>query len=235
MTSASDSGTQSGPVGNKPFRLHRQAMAGQVADEIRRRILMGEIAEGTQLMQEQLATEFGISKVPVREALYQLEAEGFVSQQFHRGAVVTGLSPSQIMELFELRTEIESWLLTLGMAVATDDAVKRAKGFADKFEATEDPVVTWDLNWRFHASLYEPAQKPYVLEHLQKLHSQTARYVRLQYSIALNKQKIVDEHQELLDHYARKDRNTVALLRKHILEAATLLTNRLMELKAQGA
>ena len=53
-------------------------MAGEVADELRRQILGGEIAEGTQLMQEQLAAQFGISKVPIREALFQLEAEGFV-------------------------------------------------------------------------------------------------------------------------------------------------------------
>lgn len=215
-----------------PMRLQRKSMAGEVADELRQRILTGEIAEGTQLMQEQLAGEFGISKVPIREALYQLEAEGFVAQQFHRGAVVAGLSPAQIMEIFELRTQIEIWLLELGMAAATDDDIAAARDQAEKFEESADPVIAWDLNWRFHEALYQPAGKPYIIEHLKKLHSQTARYVRMQYSLALNKSKIVREHTKLLNLYSEKSPKAKTCLRNHILEAATKLTNRLNEQRA---
>ena len=99
--------------------LKRQATASQVADELRRRILSGEIPAGTQLPQEQLAADFGVSKVPVREALFQLEAEGFVTQQFHRTAIVSGLEPDEITQIFELRCQIESWLLGLAGTATT--------------------------------------------------------------------------------------------------------------------
>lgn len=212
-------------------RLRRKSMAGEVADELRRRILAGEVDEGAQLMQEQLAAEFGISKVPIREALFQLEAEGFVLQQFHRGAVVASLSPAQIMELFELRTQIEVWLLGLAMPVATGKDVAAAREFADLFDKTEDPVVAWDYNWRLHEALYLPAAKPFIIDHLKKLHSQTARYVRVQYSLALDKTKTVDEHARLLELYEDKSQKAKTCLRDHILDAATKLTKRLAEIK----
>lgn len=221
--------TETATSGAASKKVLRQPMAGQVADDLRRRILAGEIAEGTQLLQEQLAAEFGISKVPVREALYQLEAEGYVTQQFHRGAVVSGLSPSQLMELFELRVQIEAWLLKLGMSAATSDDIAKARYHAEQFEQATDPVVAWDLNWRFHSCMYVPARKPFAIEHLEKIHSQSGRYVRLQYSKATNKQKIVDEHLELLESYARKDKKTITMLKEHILEAAKALTSSLRE------
>lgn len=214
------------PTGTQ-VRLQRKSMAGEVADELRRRILFGEVAEGTPLMQEQLAAEFGISKVPIREALFQLEAEGFVTQQFHRGAVVSGLSPEQIMEIFELRSQIEAWLLELAMAAATEEDIANARSMADQFETSDDPVVAWDWNWRFHEALYQPAGKPFAVEHLKKLHSQTARYVRMQYSLALDKSKIAQEHLELLELFRQKSPKAKTYLRNHIITAATKLTERL--------
>lgn len=212
-----------------PVRLQRQTMAGQVADELRRRILSGEHEEGEQLLQEQLAAEFGVSKVPVREALHVLEAEGLVVQQFHRGAVVAGFSPEQLMELFELRANIESWLLGIAMPQATEGAIAAAQDANEQLSQADDPVAAWDLNWRFHEALYAPAGKPYVLDHLRTLHSRTARYVRLQYSRATNQSEILGEHQRILDLYARKDPAAVERLSDHILGAARKLTAHLAE------
>ncbi len=216
-------------------QFQRQTYAGQVADELRRRILTGEIAEGVQLMQEQLAAEFGISKVPVREALFQLEAEGFVVQQFHRGAVVSGLSPAQIMEVFELRTQIEIWLLELAMAVATPDDAADARAIAARLQDASDPDAAWDLNWRFHEALYRPAGKPFAIDHLKKLHSQTARYVRMQYAAARSREDVGREHEELLTLFEQNSPKAKKYLRDHILGSARQLTDRLREVKEAQA
>jgi DNA-binding GntR family transcriptional regulator len=219
-------------TGSSKFK--RQALAGQVADELRRRIYSGEFKEGTQLMQEQLAAEFGISKVPVREALFQLEAEGLVTQQYHRGAIVAKMSSEQLYEIFEVRTQIEMWLLGLAMGKASRKDVASARALAAEFGEMADPVQSWDLNWRFHEALYRPSGKPHAIEHLRKLHSQTARFLRLQYDLALTKAEIVKEHEQLLDAFEAKSPAAIELLREHILCAAAKLAERLGNLAGAG-
>jgi len=205
-------------------------MAVQVADDIRKRILSGEIPEGVQLRQEQLAAEFGISKVPVREALHQLEAEGFVTQQFHRGAVVAGLSPGEVLEIFQLRAQIEIWLVELGMNAATVEDIEEARKLAQSIGLVEDPAQLPDINWEFHQALYKPSGKAFTIEHLRKLYSQIERYVRLQYSFGQTKEAVVIEHLELLSLYERKDVSIKDHLKEHILGQAVKLTEKLREI-----
>src|SRR5437660_12006142 len=89
-------------------RIQRQTIASMTVEALRGRILRGDYPEGEPLRQDALADELGVSRIPVREALRQLEAEGLVTFSPHRGAVVSSLSLEEIEELFELRADIES-------------------------------------------------------------------------------------------------------------------------------
>src|SRR3954467_6624572 len=91
--------------------IQRQTLTGMTTDAIRERILRGRFPEGRPLRQDKIGIELGVSRIPVREALRQLEAEGLVTFNPHRGAVVSVLSLKEIRELFELRAEIEGDLL----------------------------------------------------------------------------------------------------------------------------
>lgn len=217
------------PAG-RTVKVQRQTMSEQVVTELRRRILLGELEEGAQLRQEQLATEFGISKVPVREALAQLEAEGFVIQQFHKGAIVAGLSPNQIMEVFELRTQIEVWLIELAMENATAVDVEKAQGIAEAIGLTNDAAAYPELNWKFHEALYKPSKRDFALDYIKKLHAQIERYVRMQFSLAVQKETVVREHAELLRLYAKKDKKAKEALKGHIMGSAKQLATRLAEI-----
>src|SRR5215203_6201801 len=92
--------------------IRRQTLTGMTADAIRERILRGHYRDGEPLRQDAIGAELGVSRIPVREALRQLEAEGLVTFSPHRGAVVSSLSLEEIQELFELRAEIEGDLIT---------------------------------------------------------------------------------------------------------------------------
>ena len=105
----------------KPTTLGHRTMALAAADELRRRILSGEFPEGFQLKQDALAADFGMSRIPIREALVQLESEGFVKILPHRGALVAELSPAEIGELFELRALLEPRLLRRSAPRLTPD------------------------------------------------------------------------------------------------------------------
>ena len=220
----------SAAMSQKRVPLKRQTLAGQVAEELRTRILNGEYKTGLQLMQEQLASELGVSKVPIREALHLLEAEGLVSQEFHRGAIVSGLSPRQLMEIFELRAEIEFWLLGLALPHINPDAIESARTQNELFLKTQDPTEAWDYNWKFHETLYIPADKPFALEHLRQLRSRTARYVRRQYSIATSRKVIFDEHNRIITTIcAGNYKGAQHLLRLHILNGAKKLSRQLQK------
>ncbi len=210
--------------------VQRQTMGAQVADELRRQIIAGELAEGFQLRQEQLAAEFGISKVPVREALNQLEAEGLVIQQFHRGAVVAGLSLGQVMETFELRAQVEVWLIGLAVSRATADDLEEAARRASHLEGSGDAAALPDLNWRFHQALYQPAGKAHILEYVHKLHLQVERFVRMQFRLAVQIDQVVREHAEILRLYGRRDPAIQECLHRHIMGSAERLAERLAEL-----
>ncbi|MEO8622727.1 MAG: GntR family transcriptional regulator, partial [bacterium] len=114
--------------------LRRQTLTGMTLDALRDRILRGGFPEGEPLRQDAIAEELGVSRIPVREALRQLEAEGLVTFNPHRGAVVTTLSLQEIAELFELRADIESDLLRRSIPLMGTDDHKRATEILDAYD-----------------------------------------------------------------------------------------------------
>src|SRR3982751_2703327 len=107
-------------------QIQRQTTASMAVEALRERILRGDYPEGEPLRQDALAEELGVSRIPVREALRQLEAEGLVTFSPHRGAVVSSLSLDEIDELFELRAAIESDLLRRAIPKMTKEQLDRA-------------------------------------------------------------------------------------------------------------
>src|SRR5215208_5109877 len=140
--------------------IQRQTIASMTVVALRERILRGDYPEGEPLRQDALADELGVSRIPVREALRQLESEGLVVFNPHRGAVVSSLSLDEIAELFELRAEIECDLVRRAIPLITEQQLERATEVLDEFEAAlaAGEASRWgQLNWHFHAALYAPA------------------------------------------------------------------------------
>ena len=107
--------------------LRRQTLTSMTADAIRERILRGHYPEGEPLRQDGIGTELGVSRIPVREALRQLEAEGLVTFNPHRGAVVSTLSLKEIRELFELRADIEGDLIRRAVPHMTSESRRQGQ------------------------------------------------------------------------------------------------------------
>src|SRR6478672_6534621 len=130
--------------------IRRQTLTSMTADAIRERILRGRYPEGEPLRQDAIGVELGVSRIPVREALRQLEAEGLVTFNPHRGAVVSSMSLDEIAELFELRAEIECDLLRRAIPKMTQEQLDRAIEVLDEFEAAlhAGEASRWGpLNW----------------------------------------------------------------------------------------
>jgi DNA-binding GntR family transcriptional regulator len=209
----------------------RQTAAIMVANELRRRIMTGALAGGVQLRQENLARELGVSRIPVREALKQLEAEGFVTLISHRGAVVSVLSIDEITELFDLRNQLESWLLGLSIPRMREADLAEAEQALHAMMTTA-AIEDWGaLNWAFHRALYQASARNETLKILQIIHSRIDRYVRMQISLTTGQEKAHHEHRLILDYCkARDTARALRVLHQHIEDVKLALQDRLDEL-----
>src|ERR1051326_30154 len=114
--------------------IPRQSLTSAVADKLRDKIVRGEIHEGEQLRQDAIAREFQVSRIPVREALRQLEAEGLITIIPHRGAVVSSLSPADIEELFDMRAVLECEVLRLSIPNLQEKDFATAENVLKQYE-----------------------------------------------------------------------------------------------------
>jgi DNA-binding GntR family transcriptional regulator len=207
--------------------ITRQTVTHQATEALRERILRGVYADDTPLRQDALAAELGVSRIPIREALRQLEAEGLVVFNPHRGAVVSSLSVDEIEELFELRAQIESDLVRRAVVRTKADQIARAKEILKAYEAAfrAGEVAEWGkLNWEFHSTLYAPADRPFTMAIIQRLHQQSDRYMRMQLVLTHGESRAIDEHRAILAAVTAHDvKKASSLMRQHILGAGRKL------------
>jgi DNA-binding GntR family transcriptional regulator len=209
--------------------IHRKSLTSEVADKLRDKILKGDLKEGEQLRQDAIAAEFHVSRIPVREALRQLEAEGLVNIIVHRGAVVSALSPDEIEELFEIRAVLECTILRHSIPNLTVNEIQRAEEFLAAYEKAlvdESDIGSWgDLHWEFHSTLYSAANRPRFMSFIQSINNNADRYIRLHilFSRDLHYQA-QREHRDLLELCREANvQAATALLERHILKAGSEL------------
>ncbi|MBP0446891.1 GntR family transcriptional regulator [Roseomonas sp. SSH11] len=203
-------------------KLHRQTVVESATDELRRRILSGEFREGEALRQDALAEEFGISRIPLREAFRQLAAEGLVTIHPHRGAVVSSLSPEEIAELFDLRALLEPDLIRRAVPRLGPADLAGAETILAAYSAAIDraDLNAWgELNTEYHLALYRPAGRAQTLALVRTLLANTDRYTRLQLAVAGGTDRAKAEHAELLEICRRGAAEEAArFTRRHVLE-----------------
>jgi DNA-binding GntR family transcriptional regulator len=150
-----------------------------IANALRNDILQGIYKSNAPLRQDEIAARFGVSKIPVREALQQLKAEGLVTFFPNRGAVVSALSSAEVDEIYAMRIALETLVLQRAIPHLTIADLTRAEALLDQLDQ-EEQVVRWsELNWEFHALLYRPANLPRLMSEVSTLHVNVARYMLL--------------------------------------------------------
>ncbi|MBV8601779.1 MAG: GntR family transcriptional regulator [Candidatus Eremiobacteraeota bacterium] len=199
--------------------------AGQVSEILRRAIIDGELQAGEILRQEELAARLGVSRIPLREALRQLEGEGFVTSTPHRGVVVAGFSMDELREISEIRSTLESQLLRLAIPQHTEQTIRQCETIADEIDADERALDDWAANnWRFHSALYAPAARPRTLALAASYHTHTQRYLGMHIRYMNYKREGQREHRKLLELTAKhQTEKAVELLQKHIGDVVEML------------
>lgn len=170
-----------------------------IADRLRLDIAAGRYTDGEPLRQDELASRFGVSKIPVREALQQLKSEGLVASHRNRGSMVVGASSEEVAEVYAMRQALELLALRAALPLLTDADLLRADGALHELGAVTDPAEWPRLNWEFHAALYQPARMPTLLRTLESLHHSVARYLLIYLTEESHQKASQNEHHELLE------------------------------------
>ena len=157
----------------------RRITADYLADALREAIHRGDLADGAVLNQAALASHFGVSRVPVREAMRQLQAEGLIDTRAHHVAVVKGLDLDRIVEVYNLRGLLEGYLIERAIPLMTEEQLADLRELEKSMRKVSDHEHWLELNAEFHDGLYAPSGDETTLELLSQLRARAERYVRL--------------------------------------------------------
>jgi DNA-binding GntR family transcriptional regulator len=150
----------------------------RVADQLREAILQGAHPPGTRLRQEELATQYGASRVPVREALRILVSEGLVTTVANTGAWIARLSLDECIELYQVRERIEPLLLRYSMPNMAPEQIDELARLAEEMSRTGDVEQFLALDRRFHLGSYAGASTTFLAPTVERLWNTTQHYRR---------------------------------------------------------
>jgi DNA-binding GntR family transcriptional regulator len=136
---------------------------------LRDAILTGRLRGGARLIQDKIASDLDVSRVPVREALLQLEAEELVRMEAHRGASVVWLAPEEITEIFEIRELLVTGAVRIVVPSLTDTQVARLEAIDRKQTAEHNMVARAKLTHAFYTTLFEQLNRPRLKAMMDKL------------------------------------------------------------------
>lgn len=200
--------------------IQHRTLAAAITDRLRQEILSNLRPGGSQLRQDALATTFGVSRIPVREALIQLESEGLVELIPHKGAVVTSLSADEINDVFDLRILLESRLLQDSIPKLETQDFDQLLAIQKQFsEAVKSHNLQQygHLNIQLHTTLYSRANLPQTAAMVASLLQKSDRYTRVQLSSANATKRAENEHARLIDFSKKgKVKEACTLLSAHI-------------------
>lgn len=200
--------------------IPRQSLPDVIAKDLRERILSGELAEGEVIRQEALAEDYDVSRMPVREALKQLDAEGLVQLTNNKGARVTRHSLAEIREIFDLRILLEVDLFRRSIPGLNAAHFEECQDILDRMDRSyeAEEIGEWGkLNHAFHSALYAAADRALTHDILRNIGLHSDRYVRMHLSVMSHRAPAKEEHHQLLQ-FAREGNVDAAcdLLSKHI-------------------
>jgi DNA-binding GntR family transcriptional regulator len=154
------------------------AAGARIASELREAILLGEHAPGARIRQEDLAGRHGASRLPVREALRMLEAEGLVTLVANTGAWVSRLSLEECEEMYQIRERIEPLLLRYNIPLMSEESIDNLELLAESMERSDDVEQFLRLDREFHLSCYSAAHTSVLGDTVLRLWNRTQHYRR---------------------------------------------------------
>ncbi|MFP5427469.1 MAG: GntR family transcriptional regulator [Gammaproteobacteria bacterium] len=206
-------------IGSEQVPAH---LARSVIEErLRSAIVDGRLPPGTALRQQEIAGLFGVSRMPVREALRQLEAQSLLQVVMHKGAVVAPLIGEDAVDTYALRVLLESEALRQSIPLLEADDIARARGYIQELESETRHAEIGRLNRLFHMTLYSKAHNQKLLRMIEIELNEEERFLRFHLSSMGLGKLTQDDHNALVN--AASDKRVdeaVNVLEEHLNNGA---------------
>jgi Transcriptional regulators len=179
-----------------------------VVDAIRKGILTGDYSLGEKLDQKLLAEKLGVSVIPVREGLRQLEAEGLIRLVPRRGAFVAELSITELKEIYLIREVLEGLAAELAVPNLDSSAFNQLESLLGQMEeatAEQDYSRLLELNRTFHFTIYEAARRPILLQIIASLWDRSSLCRRVYLYLPGRASQALAEHKEIYQASKQRD------------------------------
>ncbi len=214
-------------------------ISDQLREKIEEQIATGELSPGSALDEATLVEQYGVSRTPVREALIQLAAEGLIEIRPRRGAVVTSIGPTRLIEMFEVMSELEAMCGRLAARRMTEleraELVQALKA-CDQAMARQDSDAYFYCNETFHAAIYAGSHNTFLIEQASQLQRRLRPYRRLQLRVRNRLAMSFREHQAIVAAIAAGDAEATALaLRDHVVVQGERFGDLLANLQAMAS
>ncbi|MDF7630718.1 GntR family transcriptional regulator [Erwiniaceae bacterium L1_55_4] len=198
--------------------------ADMLAKELRVLINSGSLQDGDRLVERELASQFSVSRIPMREAIRQLEREGLVEVYRNRGAVVKTLSASDVDEIYQIRALLEGEAIFQSMQYMDSETIKRAELVHNLLGSASEPIQQGLYNREFHELMYRKCKNHRLLEMINEFRQQIERYDIFQRRLLSDTLKFQDEHEHILTACQHNNPATAREYTvKHILSAGKIL------------
>jgi DNA-binding GntR family transcriptional regulator len=204
----------------RPRRLNHATLAEQVYQHLRQDILGNAYPPDSPLPEKTLADQLNVSRVPVREALHKLAADGLVTLKPRQGAFVSSLSPRQFLDAYRVREALEDLAIKLALRNLTTDDLAELERLQDEMRshaAGDDADAFFAANRAFHALFVERSENDYLKGIYFPLMDQMRRHLSPSLELRGGLARSIEEHQAILDAVRSGDAGDAArLLREHI-------------------
>lgn len=194
------------PAGRTPSRPGASSapdtIVNYVTEQIRRRIVLGQLVPGERVPLYALAEEFGVSRVPLREAVRQLEAEGLLDNVPRRGAIVRELNRRDLEDAFRVLNDVEIVAVKRAARVADASVIAEMRYWSERMHGLGEARVSEEMleaHRAFHFALFDAAGEGILLRHLKMLWHTCERYVMHGMPDPERQKSSQEEHLQLID------------------------------------
>jgi DNA-binding GntR family transcriptional regulator len=171
----------------------------EVYGRLRRWITSGTLSPGTKISIRSIADSFGVSTMPVREALRMLQAEGFVAFE-RRSVTVTHLSKDQVTQVFQIRLRLEQLASEWAIGQVSDDDIADLEHILHRMDRADIGVEEWrQLNQDFHRRFYDCARSPHLLDLIRNIWDKIEPYMVIYASTVEDFREAHAQHLEILE------------------------------------